>query len=113
MRPTAYLINVARGPVVDEAALALALAAGRIAGAGLDVVEEEPLASASPLWASERVIISPHLSAFGDGHGNRRFGEVIRENVRRFLAGERLLNPIEGYTDTAAPPASSSSLGTS
>lgn len=104
MKPTAYLINVARGPVVDEAALVEALAAGRIAGAGLDVVEEEPLSPSSPLWDSERVIISPHLSAFGDGHGNRRFGEVIRENVRRFLAGERLLNPVEGYPDTAPPP---------
>lgn len=104
MKPTAYLINVARGPVVDEAALIDALAAGRIAGAGLDVVEEEPLSPTSPLWESERVIISPHLSAFGDGHGNRRFGEVIRENVRRFLAGERLLNPVEGYPDTAPPP---------
>jgi phosphoglycerate dehydrogenase-like enzyme len=103
MKPDAYLINMARGPVVDEAALTAALTEGRIAGAGLDVFLEEPLPPESPLWHLPNVIISPHLSAFGDGHGGRRFGEVIRENIRRFLAGERLLNPIEGYPDRARP----------
>ena len=92
---------MARGPVIDEDALIAALTARRIAGAGLDVFESEPLAADSPLWALDNVIISPHLSAFGDDHGARRFGEVIHENVRRFLAGERLLNPVAGYREIA------------
>lgn len=100
-KPGAFLINLARGPIVDEAALARALREGRLGGAGLDVFEEEPLPASSPLWDMENVIISPHLSAFGDGHGARAFGEHIRENVRRFLAGEVLLNPVEGYHDRA------------
>jgi phosphoglycerate dehydrogenase-like enzyme len=101
MKPGVLLINMARGPIVDEAAMIDALREGRIAGAGLDVFEEEPLPLESPLWEMPNVIISPHLSAFGDGHGARRFGEHIRENVRRFLAGERLLNPVENYADRA------------
>src|SRR5262249_18283775 len=60
MKPSAYLINVARGKVVDEGALIEALAAGRIAGAGLDCTVEEPLAAASPLWDIPNVLITPH-----------------------------------------------------
>jgi phosphoglycerate dehydrogenase-like enzyme len=104
MKPSAFLINMARGPVVDEQALIAALRSGRIAGAALDVVEKEPLSPDSPLWGMDRVIISPHLSAYGDGHGSRRFGAMIRENVERFVAGRVLLNPIAGYRDEAAPP---------
>jgi phosphoglycerate dehydrogenase-like enzyme len=66
------------------------------------VFDEEPLPESSPLWDFPNVIISPHLSAFGDGHGARAFGAVIRENVRRFVAGEKLLNPVAGYSDTPA-----------
>lgn len=105
MKPGAFLINMARGPVVDEQALIEALRTGRIAGAGIDVVEKEPLSSDSPLWTMDRIIISPHLSAYGDGHGARRFGAMIRENVERFVAGRTLLNPIAGYLDKAPPPA--------
>lgn len=101
MRPHAVLINMARGPVVDEAALVEALRTRRIGGAVLDVFEEEPLAEDSPLWEFDNVIISPHLSAFGDDHGARAFGTVVRENVRRFVAGEPLLNPVDGH---AGPP---------
>lgn len=101
MKPGAVLINMARGPVVDEQALIDALRSGRLGGAGIDVVEKEPLAADSPLWGMERVIISPHLSAYGDGHGTRRFGAMIRENVERFVAGRTLLNPIAGYLDKA------------
>ena len=97
MKPGAYLLNMARGPVIDEAALAAALATRRIGGAALDVFDAEPLSETSPLWDCENAIISPHLSAFGDGHGGRAFGAVIRENIRRFLAGEILLNPVPGY----------------
>ena len=104
MKRSAYLVNMARGPVLDEHALAEALAAGQIAGAALDVFDEEPLPASSPLWGFENVIISPHLSAFGDDHGGRAFGAVARENVRRFLAGEVLLNPIPGYRDRPIRP---------
>jgi phosphoglycerate dehydrogenase-like enzyme len=62
MKPTAYLVNVARGRVIDEAALIEALATHRIAGAGIDVTAEEPLAPNSPLWAMEHVLITPHTA---------------------------------------------------
>lgn len=97
MRPHAVLINMARGPVLDETALADALAHGQIGGAALDVFDEEPLAADSPLWDFPNVIISPHLSAYGDDHGVRAFAAVARENVRRFVAGETLLNPVDGW----------------
>ncbi len=66
MRPTAYLVNVARGPVVDEAALVAALAAGRIAGAGLDVFESEPIAAGHPLLGFDNVIVTPHALCWTD-----------------------------------------------
>jgi phosphoglycerate dehydrogenase-like enzyme len=66
MRPSAYLINVARGPIVDEAALIAALREGRIAGAGLDVFEQEPVDPNNPLLAMENVIVSPHALCWTD-----------------------------------------------
>jgi D-3-phosphoglycerate dehydrogenase len=66
MKPTAYLINVARGPVVDEPALIQALKAKRIAGAGLDVFEQEPIAADNPLLSMEQVIVSPHSLCWTD-----------------------------------------------
>jgi phosphoglycerate dehydrogenase-like enzyme len=88
---TAWLINVSRGSLVDEAALLDALRAGRLHGAVLDVVSEEPLPPDHPLWDAPNVIITPHVSGatprFRDG--------LVLENVRRYLAGEPLLNPID------------------
>ncbi|MBS0243100.1 MAG: dehydrogenase, partial [Proteobacteria bacterium] len=66
MKPTAYLVNMARGPIVDEAALAQALAEGRLPGAGLDVTEREPIEPTSPLLAMENVIITPHALCWTD-----------------------------------------------
>jgi phosphoglycerate dehydrogenase-like enzyme len=86
-KPTAYFVNVARGRVVDEAALIAALAAGRIAGAGIDVTAEEPLAPTSPLWAMEHVLITPHTAG-----ETRRYEdnviEILRDNLGRLWRGE-------------------------
>jgi phosphoglycerate dehydrogenase-like enzyme len=87
----AWLINVSRGPLVDEAALLDALRAGRLAGAVLDVFGEEPLPPDSPWWEAPNVIVTPHAS----GHTLRFFDELVIENVRRYLAGEPLLNPVD------------------
>lgn len=99
MQPTAYLINIARGGVVDEAALAAALREGVIAGAGLDVFETEPLPADSPLWGLDNVIISPHVSGFTPRY-DERATDLFAENLRRYVAGEPLLNrfnPQRGY----------------
>ena len=88
---TAWLINVSRGPLVDEAALLEALRAGRLAGAVLDVLSEEPLSPEHPLWDAPNVIITPHVS----GATSRFRDGLVLENVRRYLAGEPLLNPID------------------
>jgi D-3-phosphoglycerate dehydrogenase len=66
MKPTAYYLNVGRGPIHDEAALAEALAAGRIAGAGLDVTEQEPIEPDSPLLGMDNTIITPHALCWTD-----------------------------------------------
>ncbi len=99
MKSTAVLINIARGPVVDEAALVRALKEGWIAGAGLDVFEQEPLSPESELWHMENVILSPHISGGTEIYNQRATG-IFRENLRRYLAGEPLMNradPSRGY----------------
>ena len=94
MKPTAVLINVARGSVVDEVALVRALREGWIAGAGLDVFEQEPLPEDSPLWKMDNVLISPHVAGFTP-HYDDRATALFGENLRRYLAGEPLLNQVE------------------
>jgi phosphoglycerate dehydrogenase-like enzyme len=99
MKPSAVLINIARGPVVVEADLVRALQEGWIGGAGLDVFEREPLPEDSPLWDLENVIVSPHISG-GTEIYNRRAVQIFADNLRRFLAGEPLQNvvdPVRGY----------------
>ncbi len=99
MKASAVLVNIARGPVVDEAALIGALREGRIAGAALDVFEQEPLPPESPLWDMENVIVSPHISG-GTEIYNQRVVEIFARNLRRYLAGEALENvvdPARGY----------------
>jgi phosphoglycerate dehydrogenase-like enzyme len=89
--PKGYLINMARGAVVNEAALVRALYDGRIAGAGLDTFELEPLPSDSPLWDAPNTLITPHVTPqVPDRTG--RSADIICENIRRFAAGEPLLN---------------------
>ena len=94
-----YLINIARGEVVDEPALIEALREGVIAGAALDVFDREPLPADSPLWELDNVILTPHISG-----GNENYNEVATsifcDNLRRYLAGEELHNiidPDRGY----------------
>ncbi|HEU0216192.1 MAG TPA: D-2-hydroxyacid dehydrogenase [Stellaceae bacterium] len=90
MKPSAYLVNVARGRVVDETALAEALAAHRIAGAGIDVTVEEPLAPASPLWGMEHVLITPH-TAGETRHYEDNVIAILRDNLGRLWRGETAL----------------------
>jgi phosphoglycerate dehydrogenase-like enzyme len=91
MKPEAYLINTARGNIVDEAALSDALTHGRLAGAGLDATGIEPLPPDSPLWHLPSVLISPHCSA-ASAQTRARGRAILHENIRRFVAGEPLLN---------------------
>lgn len=101
MKPSAFLINVARGPLVNEAAMVEALRSNRIAGAALDVFDTEPLPAEHPLWDLPNVIISPHMSPSSPLHivrGTRLFVE----NVRRYAAGEPLLNQITDPADVGA-----------
>ncbi len=90
MKPTAHLVNVARGRVVDEAALIEAMATRRIAGAGIDVTAEEPLAPSSPLWAMEQVLITPH-TAGETRHYEDNVIEILRDNLDRLWRGEAKL----------------------
>ena len=87
MKPTAYLINASRGPVVDEKALYQALQAGQIAGAGLDVLEEEPTPADNPLIELDNVVITPHMAA-ASYETDLRASDFAYSNVRRVLAGE-------------------------
>ncbi len=92
MKPSAVLVNIARGPVVVESALIDALREGRIAGAALDVFEQEPLPPESPLWDMENVIVSPHISG-GTEIYNQRVVEIFARNLQPLpggrAAGER------------------------
>lgn len=94
MKPSAILINVARGAVVDERALITALASGKIGGAGLDVFEEEPLPASSPLWHMDNVLISPHVSGNSVNY-HEKACDVFIENLRRYLDKKTLVNLVD------------------
>lgn len=94
MKPSAHLINVGRGPIVDTRALLKALETGDIAGAALDVFEQEPLPEGHPLWDKPNVMISAHMA--GDFIGWRRaLGEQFANNFTRWMAGESLSNQVK------------------
>jgi phosphoglycerate dehydrogenase-like enzyme len=96
MKPTAHLINISRGVVVDLADVTTALQTGVIAGAAMDVFEIEPLPADHPLWGMENVFITPHMASNLDSpRVPERHFAVVRENLRRFLAGEPLHNVID------------------
>lgn len=94
MKQGSYLINIARGKVVDSAALLDALRAGRLAGAGLDVTDPEPLPASDPLWQFKNVIITPHVAARAELTSDRSRA-LFLENLRRFDQGEPLLNVVD------------------
>jgi phosphoglycerate dehydrogenase-like enzyme len=94
MKPDSCLINVGRGPLIDDAALAEALSARRIRGAALDVFVKEPLPESSPYWHLENVLITPHTAAISEYFWERQY-ELLRENLRRYLAGESLLAVVD------------------
>jgi phosphoglycerate dehydrogenase-like enzyme len=93
MKPDAVLVNVARGSIVDEAALIAALESRSIRGAGLDVYADEPLSASSRLWDLENVCLTPHIGGVSPRFWERET-ELIIENTRRYLAGESLLNVV-------------------
>jgi glycerate dehydrogenase len=94
MKPSAFLINTGRGPLVDQRALAEALRAGRIAGAGVDVLSDEPPAADNPLLTAPRCCITPHI-AWASAAARRRLINAVAANVRAFLAGtpQNVVNP--------------------
>ena len=87
MKPTSYLINLARGGIVDEHALIKALKEDKIAGAALDVFATEPLPEDHPFWGMENVIVTAHLGGFHDQYAEQAL-PTVEENVRKFLAGD-------------------------
>ncbi|HEY7652795.1 MAG TPA: D-2-hydroxyacid dehydrogenase [Methylomirabilota bacterium] len=94
MKPSAWLINIARGPIVDEAALLEALRARRIGGAVLDVFDAEPLPPEHPLWTFENVAITPHISGPSTP---REIAPIFNDNLRRFLAGRPLRHLVDRH----------------
>jgi phosphoglycerate dehydrogenase-like enzyme len=99
MQPHAYLVNIARGRVIDEKMLIRALQEGWIGGVGLDVTEEEPLPPDSPLFSLPNVILTPHISGISV-HYDKRLATLFADNLRRYGAGEPLRNrydPVRGY----------------
>jgi D-2-hydroxyacid dehydrogenase (NADP+) len=99
MKPTSFLVNVARGGVVDETALVEALRQGRIAGAALDVFDQEPLPADHPLWSFKNVIITTHQGGFCDTYVDLAL-PILTHNMRCFLAGD-----LKGMVNVARPAA--------
>jgi phosphoglycerate dehydrogenase-like enzyme len=95
IKPGAYAVNVGRGKTVDEETLVEALKSGRLSGAALDVFEEEPLPEESPLWELPNVILSPHSTDNVPGLTNELQSELFRDNLRRYLDGEPLVNELD------------------
>lgn len=94
MKPTAILINIGRGPIVQERALIRALQERWIGGAGLDVFEREPLPADSPLWGMEHVIVTPHVSGTSPGYMDAAV-PLLCDNLRRYLDGTPMLNLVD------------------
>ena len=96
MKPSGYLINVGRGPQVDQLALVEALRTRQIAGAALDVFDREPLPADSPLWNLDNLLITPHTAGLTDKLWQRHY-ELFSENLRRYIADEPLLSVVDKH----------------
>lgn len=94
LKPTAFVVNIGRGALIDEPALIAALQAGQLGGAALDVFEKEPLPSTSPLWSLPNVILTPHISGWTTRYDQLAF-QLFADNLRRYLAGEALYNQVD------------------
>ena len=94
MKPTAVIVNISRGAIIDTGALNEALRNGKLGGAGLDVTEPEPLPKDHPLWNAPNLIVSPHVAGAAGPFGMRRQAAAAGENLKRYLAGQPLLHPI-------------------
>jgi phosphoglycerate dehydrogenase-like enzyme len=89
-KPGALLVNVARGPVLDQPALVRALESGRLGGAAVDVSDPEPLPPDDPLWAAPNVLVSPHFAGSGSPRSVQRLAQGVADNVRSFIAARPL-----------------------
>jgi D-2-hydroxyacid dehydrogenase (NADP+) len=98
MKPTAFIVNIGRGAIIDEDALILALEQGWIAGAGLDCFAREPLPVDSKLWTLDNVIITPHVAHGGRENTEPKVIDIFCENMRRYLSGKRLINIVDKKT---------------
>ncbi|TVR59505.1 MAG: D-2-hydroxyacid dehydrogenase [Spirochaetaceae bacterium] len=94
MKKTAYVFNIGRGPIIDQDAMIDALRSGRIAGAGLDVFDPEPLPEDSPLWEMENVIVTTHYAGLTPRYAERLW-QIFLENLGRYVAGESLENVVD------------------
>jgi phosphoglycerate dehydrogenase-like enzyme len=94
LKPSAFVINVGRGGLIDEAALIEALRSGKLGGAALDVFAQEPLPSDSPLWSAPNIILTPHVSGWTTRYDELAF-RLFGDNLRRYLAGEELYNVVD------------------
>jgi phosphoglycerate dehydrogenase-like enzyme len=94
MKPHARLINVGRGPLIDETALIDALRGGKIGGAALDVFDNEPLPSDSPLWDLDNLLILPHTAGISEKMWERHY-DLFSKNLRRYFAGQPLLGLVD------------------
>jgi phosphoglycerate dehydrogenase-like enzyme len=105
MKSSAYLINISRGPLIDEPALIAALESGEIAGAGLDVFEEEPLSPDAAIWDAPNVLITPHITPAMPNRTQRSI-DIVADNLGRYRAGtpmRNLLTPADMYSRNAIP----------
>ena len=94
LKPSAYLINVARGGLIDQSALVQVLKEGKIAGAGLDVYQEEPLPASSPLWDLPNVVLTPHIAGLREDY-DLLAAKLFCGNLKRYLAGRKLINIVD------------------
>ena len=94
LKPSAVIVNVGRGRLLDEAALVAALTEGRLAGAALDVMEVEPLPQSSPLWDMPNVLLTPHISGLAPDYWGRALA-IFEDNLRRTIDGRPLINVVD------------------